>query len=114
MQIPSENLKKALLKKAMENIENREEYFREFIEDVCKYKGVLEVYLVGSRARGDSKSFSDFDIVVVVDTENVVEIAEEISKLRRKPVPVDIIALRREDLEDPVYKPMLSYKIKLC
>lgn len=102
------------MRRAAENVERREEYFQEFVESVCRHGSVLEVYLVGSRVRGDYRASSDFDIVVVVDTDNILEIAEEISRLRKKPVPVDVIVLRRGDLEDPIYKPMLEHRKRLC
>lgn len=90
--------------------------FTRFISTVCKSKYVKEVYLVGSRARGDNKPSSDFDIVVVIEEDDfdLIEVAEYVSSLRKEPVPVDIIVLREEDLEDPVYREMLKDKKKLC
>lgn len=88
--------------------------FKAFINTVCKSKYVREVYLIGSRARGDHKPSSDFDIVVVIEEDDLIEVAEYISSLRREPIPLDIVVLRVEDLEDPIYREMLRVKKKLC
>ncbi|MEM1643612.1 MAG: nucleotidyltransferase domain-containing protein [Desulfurococcaceae archaeon] len=113
MQIPSNN-RYNVLRRAYSNIEFREEMFRGFIDRVCRSRYIKEVYLVGSRAHGDHIPSSDFDIVVVVEAGDPVEIAEYISSLRAEPVPIDIIVLSEEDLEDPVYKEMLKGRKKLC
>ncbi|MEM3863733.1 MAG: hypothetical protein QW699_04505, partial [Metallosphaera sp.] len=57
---------------------------------------------------------SDFDIVVVTENVDIIDVAEHVSSLRKEPVPLDIIVLRREDLENPLYTEMLRNKRKLC
>jgi predicted nucleotidyltransferase len=42
-----------------------EEDFRMFVEELCRGGLAREVYLVGSRARGDSMPYSDYDIILV-------------------------------------------------
>ncbi|MEM0218356.1 MAG: nucleotidyltransferase domain-containing protein [Desulfurococcaceae archaeon] len=92
----------------------REEMFKRFIDTLCRSSSVKEVYLVGSRARGDHTPSSDFDIAVVTENDDIIDVAEHVSSLRKEPVPLDVIVLRREDLENPLYKEMLRNKRKLC
>ncbi|MEM4004801.1 MAG: nucleotidyltransferase domain-containing protein [Desulfurococcaceae archaeon] len=92
----------------------KEEMFKRFIDTLCRSSSVKEVYLVGSRARGDHKPSSDFDIVVVTENVDIIDVAEHVSSLRKEPVPLDIIVLRSEDLENPLYKEMLRNKRRLC
>lgn len=89
--------------------------FREFINSLCRVEYVKEVYLIGSRARGDNIPSSDFDIAVLVDRGvDVLEALEEMFKLKRQPVSVDIVVLHEEDLRDPLYVEMLRDKKRLC
>lgn len=114
MQILNNSHRYEVLRRALNNVEKREELLTRFIDRVCKSGYVKEVYLVGLRVRGNHRSSSDFDIVVVVENEDVLEVAEYISSLRREPIPVDIIVLTENDLEDPIYREMLRYRKKLC
>jgi predicted nucleotidyltransferase len=49
-----------------DRVSRMEEDFRIFVEELCRGGLAKEVYLVGSRARGDSMPYSDYDIVLVV------------------------------------------------
>ncbi|MGC9149471.1 MAG: nucleotidyltransferase domain-containing protein [Sulfolobales archaeon] len=103
-----------ILKRAFNNISARDEMFKRFINRLCASDFVNEIYLVGSRARGDHYSSSDYDVVVVVEKEDVLDVAEKIAFLKREPISIDVIILKREDLEDPIYREMLKHKKKLC
>ena len=89
--------------------------FKEFVEVLCRNEIVLEVYLVGSRARGDYLPYSDYDIVVVIpDNKDKLTVIEQLRRLRKKSFPLDLIALHSSELNDPIYSEMLKYAKKLC
>ena len=92
-----------------------EKRFREFIEELCRSGLVEEVYLVGSRARGDNIPSSDFDVVLVIDDDrDPVEVAVKAKLLRKEAFPLDIVVLRRSEVSDRIYSEMLKYSKKLC
>ncbi|MDK6028731.1 nucleotidyltransferase domain-containing protein [Ignisphaera sp. 4213-co] len=103
-----------ILRKVYRKVVERDEMFKRFVERLCVSGLADEVYLVGSRARGDNSSSSDYDIVVVVNEDDVLGVVEKIAMLRKEAVPVDVVVLRKEDLKDPIYREMLMYKKKLC
>ncbi|HEX9735800.1 MAG TPA: nucleotidyltransferase domain-containing protein [Thermoanaerobaculia bacterium] len=60
------------------------------------------VYLFGSRARGDSESDSDYDILIVVTDSDLPGYARDriaLRALRGLRVPVDVIVLTREEFD---------------
>jgi predicted nucleotidyltransferase len=92
-----------------------EKRFREFVEELCRSGLAEELYLVGSRARGDNIPSSDFDVVIVVgDDKDPVDVATKARLLRRKPFPLDIAAIRQCDALDPIYREMLRDAKKIC
>lgn len=114
MQTTSFNGRFEVLRRMSRNIAMREEMFMKFIDKVCKSGYVKEAFLVGSRARGDYSSISDFDLVVVVENVDPIEVAEHLSMMRDEPVPVDIVVLGGDEINDPIYREMLKDKKKLC
>ena len=98
-----------------EKVETYSEAFREFVQALCNSELAKEAYLVGSRARGDNLSSSDFDIVVIVEDEvDPLDVAIRVRLLKKKSIPLDIVALRRGDLKDPIYRKMLENAKKIC
>jgi predicted nucleotidyltransferase len=96
-------------------VESYERGFKEFTQLLCSSGLVVEAYLVGSRARGDSIPSSDFDVVVVVEDDvDTVDVAIRLRLLKRTSIPLDIIVLRRSDLDDPVYREMLRDAKRIC
>ena len=92
-----------------------EKRFREFIEELCRSGLAEEVYLVGSRARGDNIPSSDFDVVLVIDDDrDPVEVAIKARLLRREAFPLDIVVLRRSEVSDRIYSEMLKHSKKIC
>jgi len=62
-----------------------EKRFREFVEELCRSGLAKEVYLVGSRARGDNTPSSDFDVVLVVgDDKDPVDVATKARAIKKK------------------------------
>jgi predicted nucleotidyltransferase len=71
--------------------------------------------LVGSRARGDHRYSSDFDVVAVIkNSDDPLEIAAVLRSLVRGRFPLDLIAIHESEVEDPLYKEMLKTSIDLC
>jgi predicted nucleotidyltransferase len=92
-----------------------ERRFREFVEELCRSGLAEEVYLVGSRARGDSTPSSDFDVVLVVDEgRDPVDVATRARLLRREAFPLDVVVLRRSEVGDPIYGEMLRDARRIC
>ena len=92
-----------------------ERRFREFVEELCRSGLAEEVYLVGSRARGDSTPSSDFDVVLVVDDgRDPVDAATRARLLRREAFPLDVVVLRRNEVGDPIYGEMLRDARRIC
>jgi predicted nucleotidyltransferase len=98
-----------------ERVRRYSDLFEEFIKDLCSSGLVEEVYLVGSRARGDYVESSDFDVVVIIkDDEDPLDIAMRVRLLKKSSIPLDVIVLRVGESKDPIYVEMLRYARKLC
>ena len=73
------------------------------------------VYLFGSRARGDARSDSDYDFLVVED--RPVHTRQESTRIRRHlrgfAVPIDVIVARKEQVERYKDHPALIYHTAL-
>ncbi|MFZ8823625.1 MAG: nucleotidyltransferase domain-containing protein [Desulfurococcales archaeon] len=96
-------------------VEEWEQNFRIFIEEVCKSGVIKSMLLVGSRARGDHRYSSDFDVVAVIkNSDDPLEIAAVLRSLVRGRFPLDLIAIHESEVEDPLYKEMLKTSIDLC
>jgi predicted nucleotidyltransferase len=96
-------------------VESYERGFKEFTQLLCSSGLVEEVYLVGSRARGDNIPSSDFDVVVVVEDDvDILDVAIKLRLLKKTSIPLDVIVLCRSDLEDPVYREMLRDAKRIC
>lgn len=88
---------------------------RKFVEEACKSGVIRSMLLVGSRARGDHRYSSDFDVVAVVkNSDDPLEIAAMLRSLVRGRFPLDLIAIRESEVEDPLYRVMLKTSIDLC
>ncbi|MEM3372096.1 MAG: nucleotidyltransferase domain-containing protein [Candidatus Korarchaeum sp.] len=113
MRIPE--IKSRLLREIPKRAVEWQEAFELYVDEVCRSGLVKGLYLIGSRARGEHSSSSDFDLVAVVGREeDPLEVAEVLMSMRRKGFPLDLLVLREDDLEDPIYREMLEGKRKLC
>jgi len=89
--------------------------FEELTRELCASGLVEEAYLVGSRARGDWTTSSDFDLVVVIaDDADPIDVATRVRLMRRESIPLDAVVLRRSELGDPVYAEMMRYAKRVC
>ena len=110
-----EELRARFYKLMRDRMSKMEEDFRMFVEELCRSGLAKEVYLVGSRARGDSMPYSDYDIVLVVGGEiDPLDVAEKVRLARRARVPLDVVVLREDELGDPLYGEILKYRRRLC
>jgi len=50
-----------------QNILERDEYLRRTVESLVKYYSPVQIYLFGSKARGEEGPHSDYDLLVVVE-----------------------------------------------
>ncbi len=80
-----------------------------FVERVSGRYPRSMVILFGSRARGDSLPYSDYDVAVVLDhVEDRLRVAEELAKLKPSKLPLDLVVLEAGDLRDPLVARMLE------
>ncbi|MGQ4891349.1 MAG: nucleotidyltransferase domain-containing protein [Candidatus Njordarchaeia archaeon] len=108
MRRESYNLRKIFLMKRARIIAEREKKFEKFVEALKKQMvGKAAIYLIGSRAQGNALPYSDYDIIIF-HKNNEKEIAETISKIRPKGVPIDIIYLPEEAIKDKIVQKMLK------
>lgn len=93
-----------------ERIRSYESAFKSFIAALrSRFNSRITVILFGSRARGDNKESSDFDIIVITtDDVHKLDFIEELYSLKPNNVPVDIIVLHKRELRDRTVKKMLS------
>ncbi|ASJ06775.1 nucleotidyltransferase domain-containing protein [Thermococcus pacificus] len=102
------------------------ELIKKTVVEVCRELGIElgEVILFGSRARGDFRKDSDWDILLVTERElswrERLRLSGEIRKrLAKKGMPIDVLIISREKLErlknDPgyVYSYALSEGIRV-
>ncbi len=68
---------------------------KEFVEEIRKFENVKTVILFGSRARGDARPNSDYDIAIVLEKEDS-DLESEIFSLR--PKNADIVFFHRAPL----------------
>ena len=74
----------------------------EIVSRLTRHLDPEHVYLFGSRARGDSESDSDYDILIVVSDSDLPGYARDriaLRALRGLRVPVDVIVLTREEFD---------------
>ena len=99
---------------------------KETVVEVCRELGIglEEVILFGSRARGDFRKDSDWDILIITERElewrKRLRLSGEVRKrLAKRGMPVDVLIISREKLErlknDPgyVYRYALSEGIRV-
>ncbi len=67
------------------------------------------ILLFGSRARGDHLPYSDYDVAIVFEKlDNRLKLAEEIARLKPPQLPLDLVLLSLDDLNDPTTRRMLT------
>jgi len=74
------------------------------LRDGLRSVGAYHVILFGSRARGDAREDSDYDLLVITDRQLTAEVRYKVSGDIRKTcarqlVPVDVIVKSRDEFE---------------
>ncbi|WP_291999581.1 nucleotidyltransferase domain-containing protein [Caldivirga sp.] len=96
-----------LIRKMIIKVSKYDEDFRNFISRLIKKYPDSTIVLFGSRARGDNRPSSDFDVLVIIKGKVTWSIVEEISFIADE-LPVDLIVKSVEDfLNDAGIKLML-------
>ena len=87
----------------------RDEYLEVFVRRVAERYPRSTIVLFGSRARGDSLPYSDYDVAVILEgVGDRVRVAEEVARLKPPELPLDLVILEPGDLEDPIIGRMLE------
>ncbi|MEM1632237.1 MAG: nucleotidyltransferase domain-containing protein [Thermofilum sp.] len=103
-----------LLQEAAKRVAEWQEAFEQYVEEARRSGLVKELYLISSRARGEHLPSSDFDLLAVVSRgADPLEVAEKLRLLKKRSLPLDIVVLTEEELEDPIYSEMLRGRKKL-
>lgn len=92
-------------------VEQYEKLFAEFIKRVINdLRDKATLILFGSRAREDHKESSDFDLMVIIERGEMEKISLEEKLYRMKPrqVPIDILVIYDDELNNDVIKKMLT------
>jgi predicted nucleotidyltransferase len=64
----------------------KDAYLRKAVESIVRHYNPIEIYLFGSKARGDEGPNSDYDLLVIVDRKVAREHRSKFHELRRKAV----------------------------
>ena len=105
----SNGLRKKLLRKAYRDKTLEEKRLSEFVKRISARIPDSTIVLFGSRARGESLPYSDYDIAVIVRRlEDRISETEQIMRLKPRSISVDLILLEQGDLEDPLIRKMLE------
>ena len=103
------NLQKKFLRDRQRKLANWSSLFEKFVNDAVSYLGKkVTLILIGSRARGDYESYSDFDLVVFYDSIDEEKLFEVLNKLRPKGVPIELITVHISAFDDPLIQKMLK------
>ncbi len=87
--------------------------FREFVERLRRRRPRSTILLFGSRARGEARAASDYDVAIILPDPDPLEEAIWARKARPRGLRVDIVVLDVRQLEDPVYARMLDGAVVL-
>ena len=99
-----------LLKARRELMSRQDELLEEFVAKAIEKFPDSTMILFGSRARGQERPDSDYDILVVMDLEDRDRLQKilEIRSLKPRGIPVDVLVLSPEEVTDPLYREMLK------
>lgn len=96
-----------IVTRMMRLVDAYDQLFKEFIEKLTSEYPRSTVVLFGSRARGDAKPSSDYDVIIIMDAEVTWTLRAHLYGLAGE-LPIDIIVIRPQALKDPIVRKMLS------
>ncbi len=71
------------------------------------------ILLFGSRARGEARAASDYDVAIILPNPNPLEEVIRARRARLRGLRVDVVVLGVRQLEDPMYAQMLDGAVVL-
>ncbi len=102
-------LRKRLLKSLAEKQKIKERLLAEYIKRLKREVPKSTILLFGSRAKGNSLPYSDYDIAVILDeVKDKVEMTERLRRLKPRGIDLDLIVFSIDEIEDPLVKKMLE------
>ncbi|MDK2384689.1 MAG: nucleotidyltransferase domain-containing protein [Candidatus Korarchaeota archaeon] len=105
-----EHREAALIRRRREEVSSYEKLFNKFIEALKRRYPSCTIILFGSRAAERHRSSSDFDVIVVMEGDfDEVEVAAEISRLRPRGIPVDLLVINKDSLGRKDVKILLEH-----
>ena len=87
--------------------------FREFVERLRRQRPRSTILLFGSRARGEARAASDYDVAIILPNPDPVEEVIRARRARPRGLRVDVVVLGVRQLGDPVYAQMLDGAVVL-
>ncbi len=87
--------------------------FREFVDRLRRQRPRSTILLFGSRARGEARAASDYDVAIILPNPDPVEEVIRARRARPRGLRVDVVVLGVRQLEDPVYAQMLDGAVVL-
>ncbi|MCD6358083.1 MAG: nucleotidyltransferase domain-containing protein [Thermoproteales archaeon] len=105
----SSGLRRRLLRARRERVRRWGELLALYVERIKALYPRSRIMLFGYRARGDELSYSDFDVAVILDEPgDRLSLTEELRKLKPRGLPLDLLVLSSEELNDSLVAHMLE------
>lgn len=95
------------IKRRLKLVSEYDDMFKKFVAALVEKVPGSTVILIGSRAKGDARPSSDFDIVLVTTTPPGWGLLASLYQLAGE-LPVDIIPASPADLQTPLFRQMLK------
>jgi len=103
--------RRRVLQSLRKRVSELDRYLATYVQELRKRYPDISILLVGSRARGRALPYSDYDLVVVarsVDESRRIHAVIELFKLKPHDLPLDLILVSIDELDDPLIAKMLS------
>jgi len=102
-------LRRKLLRSLAEKQKVKGRLLTEYVKRLKEEMPKSTILLFGSRARGNSLPYSDYDIAVIFDkVKDKIEMVERLRRLKPKGIDLDLIILSVDEIKDPLVKKMLE------
>ena len=102
-----------LLRREADRLRRQPLLFREFVERLRRQRPRSTILLFGSRARGEARAASDYDVAIILPNPDPLEEVIRARRARPRGLRVDVVVLGVRQLEDPVYAQMLDGAVVL-
>ncbi len=86
---------------------NREKIFKEYVRKISLNFPKSTIVLFGSRAKGEERPDSDYDLLIIMENDDKLSRIIEIRKLKPRGIETDILVLSPQEILDPIYREML-------